>query len=167
MNSYGRYQKQRGLAMVEFAIVLPILLIILFMVAEIGRALYQYNTLSKAVGDAARHFSVHHAAVDGDDQVINRVRCGWLDADGCSQPSDLLITGLATTDDIVVELARLDCDSAASIDDCSENATNYDHVMIHAYFVYQPITGQILPNLLNAAFDLNLELTATVVMRAL
>lgn len=155
--------------MVEFAIVLPILLIILFMVAEMGRALYQYNTLYKAVGHAARHFSIHHAAVDSDAQVINMVRCGWREADdhACSEPAELLIAGLDTPDAIDVELLRLNCDSAESIDDCSESDTNYDHVMIQANFRYQPMTGQTLPNLLDAALDLKLKLTATVVMRAL
>ena len=165
MNRHGRSQQQRGIALVEFAIVLPILLIILLMVAEIGRALYQYNTLHKAVGHAARHFSIHHAEVDINDQVINMVRCGWRDA--CSEPADLLIAGLDTPDTIEVELKRLDCDSAESIADCSESDTNHDHVMIQANFRYQPMTGQTLPNLLDATLNLNLELTATVVMRAL
>ena len=168
MNRHGWSQQQRGLALVEFAIVLPILLIILLMVAEIGRALYQYNTLHKAVGHAARHFSIHHAEVDINDQVINMVRCGWREADdhACSEPAELLIAGLDTPDAIEVELKRLDCDSAESINDCSETGTT-DHVMIQANFRYQPMTGQTLPNLLDAALNLNLELTATVVMREL
>ena len=165
MNRHGRSQQQRGIALVEFVIVLPILLIILIMVAEIGRALYQYNTLYKAVGHATRHFSIHYAAVDSDTQVINMVRCGWRDA--CSEPADLLIAGLDTPDTIEVALKKLNCNSAESINDCSETDSNPDHVMIQANFRYQPMTGQTLPNLLDATLNLNLELTATVVMREL
>jgi hypothetical protein len=51
--------RHRGLAIVEFVIVLPILLLMLFAVAELGRALFQYNTLTKAVRDSARYFSVN------------------------------------------------------------------------------------------------------------
>ena len=41
----------RGIAMVEFVIVLPICLILLMATAEFGRAFMQYNTLTKAVRD--------------------------------------------------------------------------------------------------------------------
>jgi Flp pilus assembly protein TadG len=49
---------QYGVALVEFALVLPVLLILTFMVTEFGRALYQYNTLTKSVRDAARYLSM-------------------------------------------------------------------------------------------------------------
>ena len=50
-------RRQHGIATVELAIVAPILLLILLGVAEMGRALFQYNTLSKAVRDSARYYS--------------------------------------------------------------------------------------------------------------
>lgn len=48
---------QRGVAIVEFALVLPLLLILTFITTEFGRALYQYNTITKSVRDAARYLS--------------------------------------------------------------------------------------------------------------
>lgn len=53
-----RRQLQRGVAIVEFALVLPLLLLLTFTVTELGRALYQYNTLAKSVRDAARYLSM-------------------------------------------------------------------------------------------------------------
>jgi Flp pilus assembly protein TadG len=50
--------KQHGVALVEFALVLPVLLVLAFTVTEFGRALYQYNTLTKSVRDAARYLSM-------------------------------------------------------------------------------------------------------------
>jgi Flp pilus assembly protein TadG len=50
--------KQKGVAIVEFALILPTLLIMTFIVTEFGRALYQYNTIAKSVRDAARYLSV-------------------------------------------------------------------------------------------------------------
>ncbi|MDD1622664.1 MAG: pilus assembly protein [Methylococcaceae bacterium] len=50
-------RRQRGIATVELAIVAPIFLLMLLGVAELGRALFQYNTLSKAVRDGARYYS--------------------------------------------------------------------------------------------------------------
>ena len=49
--------KQTGVALVEFALVLPLLLILTFIVTEYSRALYQYNTLTKSVRNAARYLS--------------------------------------------------------------------------------------------------------------
>ncbi|WP_045226559.1 TadE/TadG family type IV pilus assembly protein [Methyloterricola oryzae] len=56
--------RQRGIALVEFVIVAPILLLLMLGVTEMGRALYQYNTLSKAVRDGARFYSAN-VFVDG------------------------------------------------------------------------------------------------------
>jgi hypothetical protein len=50
--------KQNGAALVEFALVLPLLLILTFITTEFSRALYQYNTLTKSVRDAARYLSI-------------------------------------------------------------------------------------------------------------
>lgn len=49
---------QRGVAAVEFALILPFLLILSFLTTEFGRALYQYNSMAKAVRDGARYLSV-------------------------------------------------------------------------------------------------------------
>jgi Flp pilus assembly protein TadG len=49
--------QQRGTALVEFAILLPLLLLIAFGITEFGRAIYVYNTLVKASRDAARYYS--------------------------------------------------------------------------------------------------------------
>jgi len=52
--------RQNGVALVEFALVLPLLLILTFIVTEYSRALYQYNTLTKSVRDAARYLSTQN-----------------------------------------------------------------------------------------------------------
>ena len=52
-----RRSGQRGVAVVEFAILLVPLLVILTGITEFGRAMYTYNTLAKAARDAARLMS--------------------------------------------------------------------------------------------------------------
>ena len=47
----------QGVALVEFALILPLLLILTFMTTEFGRALYEYNTVTKSVRDAVRYLS--------------------------------------------------------------------------------------------------------------
>lgn len=51
--------RQNGVALIEFALVLPFLLLLAFITTEYGRALYQYNTLAKSVRDAVRFLSIH------------------------------------------------------------------------------------------------------------
>jgi Flp pilus assembly protein TadG len=50
--------RQTGVALIEFALVLPFLLLLAFITTEYGRALYQYNTLAKSVRDAVRFLSI-------------------------------------------------------------------------------------------------------------
>jgi Flp pilus assembly protein TadG len=50
--------RQHGVALVEFAFVLPLLLVLSLTSAELGRAVYRYNTTAKTVRDAARYLSV-------------------------------------------------------------------------------------------------------------
>jgi Flp pilus assembly protein TadG len=54
--------RQRGVAAVEFAILLIPLLVLAFGTSEFGRAIYQYNTLAKATRDAARFLSGHDSS---------------------------------------------------------------------------------------------------------
>jgi hypothetical protein len=49
---------QRGVAITEFALVVPLLLLLALITTEYGRAVYQYNTLTKTVRDAARYLSM-------------------------------------------------------------------------------------------------------------
>ena len=49
--------RQRGLALIELGISIFLLIAITFGITEFGRAVYQYNTLAKAVRDATRVLS--------------------------------------------------------------------------------------------------------------
>ena len=48
---------QRGVALVELALVLPLLLAVCFAITEFGRAIYTYDTLAKSARDAARYLT--------------------------------------------------------------------------------------------------------------
>lgn len=49
---------QRGVAVVELALILPLLLAICFAATEFGRAIFTYNTLAKSARDSARYLSM-------------------------------------------------------------------------------------------------------------
>lgn len=55
-----------GQSLVEFSLILPILLIMLFAIVDFGRAFYTWNTLSNAAREGART-----AAVQGNTASIN------------------------------------------------------------------------------------------------
>jgi Flp pilus assembly protein TadG len=49
--------KQKGVALVEFALVLVPLVLMVFGITELGRAFYQYNTLTKSTRNAVRYLT--------------------------------------------------------------------------------------------------------------
>ena len=58
-----------GSSMVEFAIMLPVLLILFAGAAELGRLFYTYTTLAKATEVGSRYLSKSFAATDPDSTV--------------------------------------------------------------------------------------------------
>lgn len=53
--------RQRGVAMLELSVTLPLLLAICFSIVEFGRAIYTYNTLAKSARDAVRYLTTQAA----------------------------------------------------------------------------------------------------------
>ncbi|MGS0724728.1 TadE family protein [Shewanella sp. 0m-11] len=51
------YKKQQGIAVIEFTLVLPILVLIIFVTVEFGRLLYQYSELTRMARSAGRFIS--------------------------------------------------------------------------------------------------------------
>ena len=56
---------QRGVALLELALSLSLLITIVFGITEFGRAILQYNTLAKAARDAARFLAVRDPSAAG------------------------------------------------------------------------------------------------------
>ena len=50
-------KKQKGIAMVEFAISMPVIIFLLYCLGEIGRIQMMSNTLAKSVRDGARYLA--------------------------------------------------------------------------------------------------------------
>lgn len=52
-------RRDRGQALVEFAVVFPVIVLILFAVFDFGRAVYAYNTIANAAREGARVAAVN------------------------------------------------------------------------------------------------------------
>lgn len=88
---------QRGVAAVEFAFLLPLVLVPMILgTIELGHAIYTYNTLDKTVRDAARHLSQHGP---GDAVIAAEAKClavtGTTDCTG-SPVAPSLTTGMVS-----------------------------------------------------------------------
>ena len=67
---FGRAHGERGASAVEFALVVPLLLLFLFSVISVSRALQVQSTLSGAAREAARAYSIDSDAGAARSQAI-------------------------------------------------------------------------------------------------
>ena len=146
----SRTRRQRGVATIEFALCAPILFLLMFATAELGRALFQYNTLVKAVRDGARYAA---AAATNSTRVVNitnQMRTATV---------NLVMTGTtAGTGTPLLEGMR-----AADVT-VSNNGNGF--VSVSATYVYQPMLGASLPVFgFGDGIDLSMTLSAAVIMR--
>jgi Flp pilus assembly protein TadG len=86
--------KTKGQALVEFALVLPILLLFIFGIIDAGRLIYTFNTVANSARDGAR-VAIVNQSTTGTDTCDTTSATAW--AKGCSILSGTNL-GLTTTD---------------------------------------------------------------------
>lgn len=64
--------RERGVAAIEFGLLLVPLVMLAFGITEFGRAMYQYNAIAKGTRDAARYMSVQ---TPGDANAMSVAQC--------------------------------------------------------------------------------------------
>jgi hypothetical protein len=139
--------------MVEFTIVLPVLLLLLFGVTEMGRAIVRYNTLTKAVQDGARYAAAWAplgttGGVQVDAQLRTEVRNVVIYGNTVGAGPPVLAGLLPEQIDVVEEGA--------------------DQIRVDVSYPYQPIFGSALPNFrLGSSISTTFLMQASVSMRAL
>jgi Flp pilus assembly protein TadG len=148
-------QAQRGVAMVEFAITLPLLLLLLLAIGEFGRMLYHYNNLLQANRDAVRYlageaWNGNLGQVEIDPVVEARTKNIAVYGVPVPQNGYEVVPGLSA-DDVTVSVSPVDS----------------EHVQVSISYIFQPVIGNSLPALVGDAIPLNIPLVATTVMRGL
>jgi len=156
LNKQLRHKKQRGLAIVELAMAIPVMILILLVTAEFTRVLYQYNTLTKLVRDGSRYMAVHvldGAALAGPSNAeLQAVK--QLVISGKPQGGPALLDGL-TEDNVSVSLGYV-----------GNGGAPRQYAYVSADYNYTPIFasiggGGVLPEIA----PLNFTLTALSSMR--
>ncbi len=94
--------KQKGVAAVEFGLLLVPLVTLAFGITEFGRAMYQYNTIAKGARDAVRFVSVKSPAAT--DDAIAKCLVAYGNT-GCKGTQ--LISGFVETAKVVVKNSPL------------------------------------------------------------
>jgi hypothetical protein len=89
LNCFSR--QDRGAALAELAILVPILVLLVAAVSEFGRFFQQYTTIAKSTRTAARYLS-NHSFPDNQAAARNLVVCGKLACAG----GDELVPGIST-----------------------------------------------------------------------
>jgi hypothetical protein len=129
---------QRGVAAVEFGILIIPLTLMLFGLTEYGRAIYQYNTLVKATRDATRYLSTlapgsglaeaeclvrygnttcsGTVLVPGleEENPVEIVICDAVDATQCTAPHALVSTGSGAVNLVTVTVRGFEFQSLIS-----------------------------------------------------
>lgn len=147
------FKRQKGLAAVEFTIAIPFLLMLFIATAELGKLLYDYNTLTKSQRNGIRYLAAQASsgqagnAIDNNTYISNAknlVVYGTLDGSGTP-----LLPGFST-------------------DNVSFNNPSDDEVRVFVSYAYSPMVFDALPTFgFGSSTDLTLTLTSSITMRAL
>lgn len=139
--------------MLEFAVTLPLMMLLMLACAELGRAFFQYNTLTKTARDGVRHLAAN--ASFGSTGTV------WVSPQLQLETANLVVFGnVAGTGD--PRLPGLDVSQVTVSDEGGAL------VSVSVTWTYGPMLGQRLPALTgDPTRQLNVPLSASVVMRAL
>ncbi|MNN55875.1 TadE-like protein [compost metagenome] len=157
LHGFKHRQRQQGLAMVEFTLVLPVLLLMLLAFGEFGRMFYQYNLLLQASRDADRF-----VASQAWNSTLGAVA---LSSTLLTQTKNVAVYGVpANTGTAVV--------SGLTTGNVVVAAVGTDHVRVTITYTFCPVIGAgnctgSLPGFFGNQIALGIPLVATTVMRAL
>jgi len=126
-----------GQAALEFAFVSIFLLMIIFGIFDLGRAIFYYSNLSNAAREGARYGTVHNGDIAGIKAQICRLSVG-MDL-GCPFPP-----------------------STTLLIDTYENAYDEPYIKVHLRYMYTPLTPLIALFIEGNQISLHVESTMRI-----
>lgn len=130
----GHRCRHRGVAAVEFALLIIPLILLFAGVAEFGRALMQYNSLTKSVRDSARFLSIQNPA--NDNYPAAAARCLAVFGNRTCTGTPLvpgLTTAMVTICNPLTPAADDDCDGPYNAVETGLGTINLVEVRIQGY----------------------------------
>ena len=142
--------QERGAELLEFAVVIPILIVLCLGVIEFGRVYYTYNILAKSLRDGARYAATTRINSDGTwvsgDNVVsntkNLVTYGNVGGTGTKIIPDLLASQVNVT--------------ATRINDTEQ------YINVSAAYPYKPLFSAILPATLTLSPSVRMQFIGMV-----
>ncbi len=144
--------RQKGIAALEFTLILPVMLLLIYATGEFGRLLYQYNVLTQLTRDAARYVTQPTSDTSGvvnlTDALISRTRNVLVYGKETVGTTPLL-NGLSSSDITISEVST-------------------GVIAISVNYNWTPILGDRMPTFgLGEDIDLSFNLRTEYAMRAL
>ncbi len=153
MRNRVQTKSQKGIAVIEFALILPVLMVLLLATAEFGRAFYQYNTLTKSIRDGARYLS---------DNSLNGAGVIELGGSTSTTVKNLIVFGnSAGSGDALLD--------GFSTSDITITTIDNKHLKVSASFSYTPIIAAGIPSFGadSQTWDTNYTFQSSTTVRAL
>jgi len=132
---------ERGQALVEFALILPVLVLILMGVFDFGRAFFAYNAISNGAREGARYGVIHPTARDGD---------------GFPPYDPDTIEGQAVAQTIILDMDEIDVQVVP--DSPFDRGEPITVTVTYDFYAITPLIGQIIGN------PLTLRSSATMII---
>ena len=161
--------KQQGLAAIELTLILPMLLFLVFVVAEFSRLLYQYNALNKTLRDASRYMINYANPGDGSDVEITALIANRTNAilvgGGFNATSGILPNFAINTSSYSQTGNNI---TITDVDYTLNISVSGEYVTLVVVYDWQPIFSDLLPTFVTSnSYNLDFPLTARYTMRIL
>ena len=142
-------KNERGAELLEFALVLPLLILLVLGAIEFGRAYFTYNILAKAVRDGARYAATSEVS-----------STGTLDATALTKSKNIVVYGnsTGTPPKKILDLQTSQVTVTQTLVSSFEQYTN----VVVAY-PYQPLFSLILPTTITMRPSVRMQFVGRIV----
>lgn len=130
--------KQRGLAMIEFAIVLPFLLLVLVSTGEVGYLMHQQISLSKSVATGGRYISTN-VTTGGRVRITAQT---IQDTRNAIKFGNIAGVGTPVLQDLDILDINITCTNGTANGNCN-SAQGLTPITIQVNYTYTPVLGEV------------------------
>jgi Flp pilus assembly protein TadG len=153
MSQKMRFQGEQGAELIEFALVLPFILLLCLGTIEFGRAYYNYNILTKGVRDGARYAASNR---------INSIGTWVTGDDIVGNTQKLVVYGKVnpTGSDVKIIPDLLQSQINVVVDRVTETQ---QYVTVSAAYPYRPLFAWIIPSTLTFRPSVKMQFIGQIV----